>query len=61
MLTSTRDLWISRKLHKYIVGVAEEGHDRRRDHYSLILAKGIIGEIRSNMSVVKEESTITVY
>ena len=54
MLTSTRDPLDITKLHKYIVGVAEEGmiEEEITIPYS---GQGIIGEIRSNMSVVKEE------
>jgi len=54
MLTSTRDPLDIKKLHKYIVGVAEKGMVEEE----IIVpynANGVIGEIRSSMSVTKEE------
>lgn len=54
MMTSTRNPLDIAKLHKYIVGVSEHGmiEDEIIVPYT---AKGIIGEIRSSMSVTKEE------
>ena len=54
MMTSTRSPADVSKLHKYIVGVAQ--NEMIEDEIIIpYTAKGIIGEIRSNMSVVKEE------
>ena len=54
MMTSTRNPADISKLHKYIVGVAE--HEMIEDEIIVpYTAKGIIGEIRSTMSVTKEE------
>lgn len=54
MMTSTRNPADISKLHKYIVGVAE--HEMIEDEIIIpYTAKGIIGEIRSNMSVIKED------
>ncbi|MGF1760698.1 GTPase HflX [Photobacterium sagamiensis] len=54
MMTSTRNPLDITKLHKYIVGVAE--HEMIEDEIIVpYTAKGIIGEIRSSMSVTKEE------
>jgi len=54
MMTSTRNPLDITKLHKYIVGAAE--HDMIEDEIIVpYTAKGIIGEIRSSMSVTKEE------
>ncbi|TWX73506.1 GTPase HflX [Colwellia sp. C1TZA3] len=54
MMTSTRNPADVSKLHKYIVGVAQD--EMIEDEIIIpYTAKGIIGEIRSNMSVVKEE------
>lgn len=54
MLTSTRDPLDIKKLHKYIVGVAEQGMIEEEITVPYT-ANGIVGEIRSNMSVTKEE------
>jgi GTP-binding protein HflX len=54
MMTSARDPIDIAKLHKYIVGVAEN----EMIEEEIIIpytAKGIIGEIRSSMSVTKED------
>ena len=54
MMTSTRNPDDVSKLHKYIVGIAQDGMIEEE----IIIpytAKGIIGEIRSSMSVTKEE------
>jgi len=54
MMTSTRDPADVSKLHKYIVGVAQ--NEMIEDEIIIpYTAKGIIGEIRSSMSVTKEE------
>jgi len=54
MMTSTHNPSDISKLHKYIVGVAE--HEMIEDEIIIpYTAKGIIGEIRSSMSVTKEE------
>jgi len=54
MMTSTRDPLDISKLHKYIVGIAE--HEMIEEEIIIpYTAKGIIGEIRSSMSVTKEE------
>jgi GTP-binding protein HflX len=54
MMTSTRNPFDIAKLHKYIVGVSE--HEMIEDEIIIpYTAKGIIGEIRSSMSVTKEE------
>ena len=54
MMTSTRNPADISKLHKYIVGVAQ--NEMIEDEVIIpYTAKGIIGEIRSNMSVIKEE------
>jgi len=54
MMTSTRDPADISKLHKYIVSVAE--YEMIEDEFIIsYTAKGIIGEIRSSMSVIKEE------
>tara|TARA_R110000744_G_scaffold335875_1_gene441216 strand:+ start:11 stop:1387 length:1377 start_codon:yes stop_codon:yes gene_type:complete len=54
MMTSTRNPLDITKLHKYIVGVAEQ--EMIEDEIIIpYTAKGIIGEIRSSMSVTKEE------
>ena len=54
MMTSTRNPVDISKLHKYIVGVAE--HEMIEDVFIIpYTAKGIVGEIRSSMSVTKEE------
>ncbi|MBA6289686.1 GTPase HflX [Colwellia sp. MB3u-4] len=54
MMTSTRNPADISKLHKYIVGVAQD--EMIEDEVIIpYTAKGIIGEIRSNMSVIKEE------
>lgn len=54
MLTSTRDPLDIKKLHKYIVGVAEQGMIEE-EIIVPYTANGIMGEIRSSMSVTKEE------
>lgn len=54
MLTSTRDPLDIKKLHKYIVGVAEQGMIEE-EIIVPYTANGVIGEIRSSMSVTKEE------
>lgn len=54
MLTSTRDPLDITKLHKYIVGVAEQGMIEE-EVIVPYTANGVIGEIRSSMSVIKEE------
>ena len=54
MMTSTRNPTDISKLHKYIVSVAE--HEMIEEEIIVpYTAKGIIGEIRSKMSVTKEE------
>jgi len=54
MMTSTRNPLDVSKLHKYIVGVAQQ--EMIEDEIIVpYTAKGIIGEIRSSMSVTKEE------
>ena len=54
MMTSTRNPLDISKLHKYIVGVAE--HEMIEEEIIIpYTAKGIIGEIRSSMSVTKED------
>jgi GTP-binding protein HflX len=54
MMTSTRNPADISKLHKYIVGVAQD--EMIEDEVIIpYTAKGIIGEIRANMSVIKEE------
>jgi GTP-binding protein HflX len=54
MMTSTRNPADISKLHKYIVGVAQ--NEMIEDEVIIpYTAKGIIGEIRANMSVIKEE------
>jgi GTP-binding protein HflX len=54
MMTSTRNSADISKLHKYIVGVAQD--EMIEDEVIIpYTAKGIIGEIRANMSVIKEE------
>ncbi len=54
MLTSARNPADVSKLHKYIVGVAQ--HEMIEDEIIVpYTAKGIIGEIRSSMSVTKED------
>ncbi|MEH6442505.1 MAG: GTPase HflX [Oceanospirillaceae bacterium] len=54
MMTSANDPDDVRKLHKYIVGVAQD--EMIEDEIIVpYTAKGIIGEIRSSMSVAKEE------
>jgi GTP-binding protein HflX len=54
MMTSTRNPLDIAKLHKYIVGVSQ--HEMIEEEIIVpYTAKGIIGEIRSSMSVVKEE------
>jgi GTP-binding protein HflX len=54
MMTSTRDPLDVSKLHKYIVGIAQ---DEMIEEEIIVpyTAKGIIGEIRSSMSVTKED------
>ena len=54
MMTSTRNPFDVTKLHQYIVGIAEKGmiEDEIIVPYT---SKGIIGEIRSTMSVIKED------
>ena len=54
MMTSTRDPLDVAKLHKYIVNASEQGmiEEELMIPYT---AKGIMGEIRSSMSVVTEE------
>ncbi|MBA5763187.1 GTPase HflX [Vibrio sp. 404] len=54
MLTSTRDPLDIKKLHKYIVGVAEKGMIEE-EIIVPYTANGVIGDIRSSMSVTKEE------
>ncbi|MFS1414868.1 GTPase HflX [Vibrio sp. 10N.286.49.C2] len=54
MLTSTRDPLDIKKLHKYIVSVAEQGMIEE-EIIVPYTANGVVGEIRSSMSVVKEE------
>ncbi len=54
MLTSTRDPLDIKKLHKYIVGVAEQGMIEE-EIIVPYTANGVMGEIRSSMSVTKEE------
>jgi len=54
MMTSTRNPADISKLHKHIVGVAQ--NEMIEDEVIIpYTAKGIIGEIRANMSVIKEE------
>jgi len=54
MMTSTRNPDDISKLHKYIVDIAQE--DMIEEEVVIpYTAKGIVGEIRSSMSVVKEE------
>jgi GTP-binding protein HflX len=54
MMTSTRNPSDISKLHQYIVDVAE--HEMIEDEIIIpYTANGIIGEIRSTMSVIKEE------
>jgi GTP-binding protein HflX len=54
MMTSTRNSLDIAKLHKYIVGIAE--HEMIEDEIIVpYTANGIIGEIRSSMSVTNEE------
>ena len=54
MMTSTRDPQDIKKLHQYIVAVAEE--EMIEDEIIVpYTAKGIIGEIRSSMSITREE------
>tara|TARA_B110000091_G_scaffold22224_1_gene21005 strand:+ start:186 stop:1538 length:1353 start_codon:yes stop_codon:yes gene_type:complete len=54
MMTSAHNPSDISKLHQYIVGVAE--HEMIEDEIIIpYTAKGIIGEIRSSMSVTKEE------
>ena len=54
MMTSTRNPDDISKLHKYIIGIAQE--DMIEEEIVIpYTAKGIVGEIRSSMSVVKEE------
>ena len=53
-MTSTRDPFDVAKLHQYIVDTAE--HEMiEEDIIVPYTANGIIGEIRSSMSVTKEE------
>ncbi|MCI2284373.1 GTPase HflX [Colwellia sp. MSW7] len=54
MMTSTRNPLDVSKLHKYIVSVAQ-GEMIEDEIIVPYTAKGIIGEIRSSMSVVKED------
>ncbi|MCW8345612.1 GTPase HflX [Vibrio sp. ZSDZ65] len=54
MFTSTRDPLDIKKLHKYIVGVAEQGMIEE-EIIVPYTANGVVGEIRSSMSVTKEE------
>ena len=54
MMTSTRNPDDISKLHKYIVDIAQEDMIEE-DVIIPYTAKGIVGEIRSSMSVVKEE------
>ncbi|MHA2937116.1 GTPase HflX [Vibrio sp. RC27] len=54
MMTSTRNPFDVAQLHKYIVGVAEE-EMIEEEIIVPYTANGIIGEIRSTMSVAKEE------
>jgi GTP-binding protein HflX len=54
MMTSARNPIDIAKLHKYIIGVAE--HEMIEEEVIIpYTAKGIIGEIRSSMSVTKED------
>jgi GTP-binding protein HflX len=54
MMTSTRNPADISKLHQYIVNTAQE--EMIEDEIIIpYTAKGIIGEIRSSMSVTKEE------
>jgi GTP-binding protein HflX len=54
MMTSARDPLDIAKLHKYIVGIAE--NEMIEEEIVIpYTAKGIIGEIRSSMSVTKED------
>jgi len=54
MMTSTRNPLDIKKLHKYIIGVAEQ-EMIEEEVIIPYTAKGIIGEIRSSMSVTKED------
>jgi len=54
MMTSTRNPLDIKKLHKYIVSVAEQ-EMIEEEVIIPYTAKGIIGEIRSSMSVTKED------
>ncbi|MGF1748367.1 GTPase HflX [Vibrio cionasavignyae] len=54
MFTSTRDPLDIKKLHNYIVGVAEQGMIEE-EIIVPYTANGVVGEIRSSMSVTKEE------
>jgi GTP-binding protein HflX len=54
MMTSTRNPADISKLHEYIVGVAQDGMIEE-EVIIPYTAKGIIGEIRSSMSVTKED------
>ena len=58
MMTSTRNPADISKLHKYIVGAAQ---NEMIEEEVIIpyTAKGVIGEIRSSMSVTKEEYEYT--
>ena len=58
MMTSTRNPADISKLHQYIVGVAQ---NEMIEEEVIIpyTAKGVIGEIRSSMSVTKEEYEYT--
>jgi GTP-binding protein HflX len=54
MLTSTRNPHDVAKLHQYIVGIAE--HEMIEEEIIVpYTANGVMGEIRSTMSVIKEE------
>jgi len=54
MMTSTRNPADISKLHQYIISISE--HEMIEDEIIIpYTAKGIIGEIRSSMSVIKEE------
>ncbi len=54
MMTSTRNPFDVTKLHQYIVGIAEK--EMIEDEIIVpYTSKGIIGEIRSTMSVIKED------
>ncbi len=54
MMTSTRNPADIKKLHKYIVGIAQQ-EMIEEEIIVPYTAKGIIGEIRASMSVTKEE------